>query len=61
MSEQTSHHTDSSTTDQLNEAVVARADDELSPEELEEVSGGNAAGKRNAFNSSQQSWQATID
>ncbi len=36
-------------------------DSELSPEELDLVSGGSGSGKRNAFNSSQQSWQATID
>ncbi len=33
---------------------------ELSPEELDNVSGGSGSGKRNAYNASQQPWQANI-
>ena len=35
--------------------------EELSLEELGEVSGGTGGGKRSAYNNAQQPWQATID
>ncbi len=53
--------TDSPTKDKAEETVDVRVDEELSTEELEDVSGGSGSGKRSAFNNAQQSWQATID
>ena len=53
--------TDSPTKDEAEETAAVRVDEELSAEELEDVSGGSGSGKRSAFNNSQQSWQATID
>ena len=56
------HQTDTPDTDEIKEAVVAHADDDLSIEELEAVSGGGSGiGKRNSYNAAQQPWQATID
>ena len=53
--------TDSPNKDKAEETVDVRVDEELSAEELEDVSGGSGSGKRSAFNNAQQSWQATID
>ena len=53
--------TDSPTKDEAEETVDVRVDEELSAEELEDVSGGSGSGKRSAFNNAQQPWQATID
>ncbi len=47
--------------DTKRDVEVARSDEELNTEELEEVSGGTGAGKRGAYNAAQQPWQATID
>ncbi len=53
--------TDATTKDEAEETVDVRVDEELSAEELEDVSGGSGAGKRSAYNNAQQPWQATID
>ncbi|WP_420431641.1 hypothetical protein [Candidatus Poriferisocius sp.] len=47
------------TVDRLN--VEHDNDSELTPEELNQVSGGSGSGKRSAYNANQQPWQATID
>ena len=45
----------------IDEAEVEESGDrELTPEELDQVSGGSGSGKRNAYNAAQQPWQATI-
>ncbi len=45
----------------VDEQHIDDADDrELTPEELDQVSGGSGAAKRNAYNAAQQPWQATI-
>ncbi len=39
---------------------AADSEQELSLEELDEISGGSGSAKRNAYNAAQQPWQATI-
>ena len=53
--------TDAKTKDEAEETVAVRVDEELSAEELEDVSGGSGSGKRSSYNNAQQPWQATID
>ena len=45
----------------VSQPKIDQADDsELSPEELNQISGGTGSGKRSAYNANQQPWQATI-
>ena len=53
--------TDATSKDEAEEIVDVRVDEELSAEELEDVSGGSSAGKTSSYNNAQQPWQATID
>ncbi len=57
----TPKQTGATTKVEAEESVAVRDDEELSDEELEDVSGGSGTGKRRAYNNAQQPWEATID